>query len=210
MSLSGRDRSLGTSLLLFLGFLVLSVGTAFGLTRGASDRAGSSILVRAEVHAIPTLPPNTSSRPSSKADKKIWLTSRKVKDGTLYSVFVSDTSDSNKVQLFGTTMPEATTINLPYNTWAPDDKHVFLEVTRAGQPPTYWIFQAGGGAFTGGQPYLDVGQFWTDRKVPFTIRTATGWASETLLIIYTYKEDGGKGPAYWFDLPSKTFVELAS
>lgn len=210
MSLTAKDRSLGTSLLIFFGFLILALGTAFGLTRGSSDRGVSAPSVQAEVHATPTLPPNMSSRPSSKADRKIWLISKTVKEGMLYTLSISDMDGGNKRQLYVTTALPGQTIGLPYNTWTPDDKHIFLEVSKAGQPPTYWIFQTNGAAFSDGQQYLDVGQFWTDRKVPFTIRTATGWASETLLIIYTYKDDGSKGPAYWFDLPSKTFIQLAS
>lgn len=213
IGMSNRDRSLTASFVIFLALLAVTVGVTVGLKRSATvDRGETATSASAHSNVTPTpiLKPNTSVRPSSKADKNAWLESKQLPQGTSYSFSVSDASGANKRQLYTVTEPIGTTIELPYNTWAPDDNHLFLEVKETGRAPNYWVFQQSGAAFADGAQYLDVGTLWSDKKVPFTIRTATGWASETLLIIYTFKDDGSKGPAYWFDLPSRSFLQLAS
>ena len=70
--------------------------------------------------------------------------------------------------------------------------------------------KADGTPFPDGNPFIDVGAVWANKNIGYTIRTATGWASGTLLIIYTSNADGSRGPAFWFEIPDTAIIQLAS
>lgn len=97
---------------------------------------------------------------------------------------------------------------LPSNSWDPTDTYIFLEEHNSGAVD-FFVLKASGEPFADGNKYIDVGAVWANKKMEYTIRTATGWASGTLLIIYTSKDDGSRGPAFWFEIPSTAILQLA-
>jgi hypothetical protein len=151
-----------------------------------------------------------TSTDSSHADKKLMLRTTYKSDGTTeYSFIVADISGGNSRVLFDKTLPTGASMGLPYNSWDPTDTYLFLEEHNSGAVD-YLVLKADGTPFADGNQYIDVGAVWVNKNVGYTIRTATGWASGTLLIIYTSKDDGSKGPAFWFEIPSTAILQLAS
>jgi hypothetical protein len=141
---------------------------------------------------------------SSKADKQLILRTTQQPDGSVdYTYFIADISGLNQRTLFNKTLPAGSSMVLPANSWDPTDTYVFIEEIDDGVP-NYFVMKSTGGSV------IDVGAVWKEKKIPYTIRTATGWASGTLLIIYTRKDDDSKGPAYWFEIPSTAILQLAS
>jgi hypothetical protein len=141
---------------------------------------------------------------SSNADKQLILRTTPKPDGmTEYSYIVADISGANQRMLFDKTLGTGSSMSLPDNSWDPTDTYVFIG-EKIGGIQNYYVMKSTGGSL------IDVGAVWKEKKVPLTIRTATGWASGTLLIIYTSKDDGTRGPAYWFEIPSTAILQLAS
>lgn len=141
---------------------------------------------------------------SSNADKQLILRTTRKSDGmTEYSYIVADISGANERVLFEKTLPAGSVMSLSDNSWDPTDTYVFIG-EKIGEVQNYYVMKSTGGSL------IDVGAVWKEKKVPLTIRTATGWASGTLLIIYTSKDDGTRGPAYWFEIPSTAILQLAS
>jgi hypothetical protein len=140
---------------------------------------------------------------SSNADKKLILRTTPKSGGmTEYSYIVADVSGKNQRVVFDKTVPAGTVMTLPYNSWDPTDTYIFIE-EKVGSVPDYYVMKSTGGSL------IDVGAVWNEKKIPYTIREATGWASDTLLIIYTSASDGSKGPAFWFEIPSTAILQLA-
>ena len=46
------------------------------------------------------------------------------------------------------------------------------------------------------------------KKTGYSFKAATGWGSETLLIVTTTKENGTNGPSYWFVIDTRAFLQL--
>lgn len=139
---------------------------------------------------------------SSNAEKKLILRVTQKSDGmTQYSYIVADISGANERLLFDKTLPTGSGMSLPDNSWDPTDTYVFIE-EKVGGVPNYYVMKSAGGSL------IDVGAVWNEKKIPFSIREATGWASGTLLIIYTSKDDGSRGPAFWFEIPSTAILQL--
>jgi hypothetical protein len=202
--MSKTERSLLKSFLVFV--LLVGIGVV------ATIWYRQSTTTTAEAYSVdPTPTPKQrklnniqeTSVHSSNADKQLILRSTTMSDGmTEYSYIVADISGANERVLFAKTLLAGSVMSLPDNSWDPTDTYVFIEEKDNGVP-NYFVMKSAGGFL------IDVGAVWKEKKMPYTIRTATGWASGTLLIIYTAKDDGSRGPAYWFEIPSTAILQLA-
>ncbi len=122
---------------------------------------------------------------------------------------VSDIKGNNPKVIFNRSVKLPESMMIPPNTWSPDNKNLFLEEKSAQGERNFFVFKATGEKFTQDDAYLDVGTLFTAKKPEYALYDATGWASETLLIILTRDGNGQKGPSYWFDITSRSFIQLA-
>lgn len=173
-------------------------------------KAVNNTLPEALVPPAPLAPrTQESSVHSSKADRQLVLRSTPGPDGTtIYTFTVADLSGGNAHVILTKTLGPGATMSLPFNAWDPTDTYVFVGETT-GTNPTYLVLRADGKPITDGAQYIDVGSVWTQKKIGYSIREATGWASGTLLIIYTTKDDGTHGPSFWFEIPDTAIMQLA-
>lgn len=147
---------------------------------------------------------------SSNADKKLFMNTSKLTDGSTNYIFtVGDMNGGNQKPLFSQNLSSTSYMTIPYNAWSPDDKLVFLSVVGPGTAINYLVMKADGSPITSAEQYFDVKSIFSSKNELYTLREATGWASETLLILYTYQKDGSKGPAFWLEIPSKAVLQLA-
>lgn len=98
---------------------------------------------------------------------------------------------------------------VPSNSWSPDGSFVFL-IDTTSQPEQILVFKASGEAFTDGKTYLDVTELFASNNLQHILDTATGWDSRGLLHIKTKNQDDTKGASYWFDVDSRSFIQLAA
>ena len=145
---------------------------------------------------------------SAKADQKLKLWATPGKDGTTTYAFTITDLNGKPRSLLTKTLGPGAIMSLPWNAWDPTDTYVFVD-EKDGSVQNYYVLRADGSSFASGDKLIDVGSIWRSRNLGLTIREATGWASGTLLIIYTSKDDGSKGPPYWFEIPSTATIQLA-
>lgn len=156
----------------------------------------------------PTPTPIPREEASIDGTKKLRLQAARQTDGsTTYLLFTADANGANQRLIFQKTEPAGTVIDL-HNSWSPDGTYVFVkEKGSAGEK--FFVLQSSGVAFADGQTALDVGALFDARKTGYVFDKVTGWASPTLLILYTKTDQGAKGPSYWLELPSRAFLQLA-
>lgn len=201
--MSKNERSLLKSFLVFI--LLVAIGVVatiwYRQETPVTAQASSGVTLTPTVIKKQNNIQETSVH-SSNADKKLILRTTRKSDGmTQYSYIVADISGANERVLFDKTLPAGALMTLPDNSWDPTDTYVFIG-EKIGGIQNYYVMKSAGGSL------IDVGAVWKEKKMPFTIRTATGWASGTLLIIYTSKDDGSRGPPYWFEIPSTAILQL--
>lgn len=210
--MTSKEKSILKSLLLFV--LIVAVGVVVVIlyrqktseTAQASGNEPSIAISPASESSKVT----TTSVHSAKAQYLLTLRATHDPNGTTnYSFFVSDISGASPRLLFEKTLGPHSSMSIPLNSWDPTDTYVFLEERDQGYV-TYYVFKANGDSFDSNQRSIDVGNVWNQKKMPYAIREATGWASGSLLIIYTTKDDGSSGPHYWFEIPSTAILILAS
>jgi hypothetical protein len=177
-------------LIVFL-LMVFSVGVALTIRTPDAPRAKAVQLAPAPEPGIHIIDVH-----SGDGAKKLQLRTETQTDGaSQYEISVDGKT------LYTETLGAGASLFLPENAWDPTNTYVFFgKKDIAGR--NYFVLSGAGG------PVIDVGAVWNEKKIPFAIREATGWASGTLLIIYTSKPDGSKGPAFWFEIPSTAIIQL--
>ncbi len=157
-------------------------------------------------------PPLSSTMTVHSPDGTEQLVLKEVEDRTgtqsAYVLTASDVSGANRRIIYQSVAPNGTNVRIPANSWSPDNKFVFIIAIRNEQL-TVFVFQANGEAFADGSPYIDVSSLFRDRLPTAILRDVTGWDDPSLLHVMTYTADKTLGPSYWFDIWSKSFIELA-
>lgn len=151
----------------------------------------------------PTSAIENSEVHSSDGEMNLIMQAQKQNDGsTTYSFFTSDIADNNKKLIFEKTAVDGISMEIPHNSWSPDNKYVFLKESKSGSFD-FFVFNASGENFASGEKYIDVMPIFAESKIKYDIKDITGWDSPTLLHVIT------SGPSYWFDVTTKAFLQLA-
>lgn len=155
----------------------------------------------------PILKIDSASQISPDGEKMLIMKTTHNIDGTLtYIVSVSDGSGANEKQLYATKVKGSENMSVPFNAWSPDNKYLFIHKNANDA----LVFRTTGEPIASSQAYFDVADLFSQRNSKDTFKEATGWASPTLLIVNTVREDNTKGSSYWFEVPSKAIIQLAS
>lgn len=165
------------------------------------------------VSPTPTQPPsptvNTFSQLSPNGGKKVTMTMTTTAKGNSSYVFATSSGDgTNQQNLYTINLPKGESMSLPFNAFSPDNNYVFLEHdTQNGSEAL--VFRTDGQPLSASDTYYNVTTLYNAKQTGNTYQTTTGWASETLLIIDT-KTPGGSVQSYWFEVPSKAIIPLAT
>jgi len=108
--------------------------------------------------------------------------------------------------LYTVTVPASEGMSIPFNTWSPDDKYVFIQKNNGDA----LVFSATGEDISEGQKYIGIKDIFNGTERADYYHETTGWASPTLLIVNTVRADNKKGSSYWFEIPSKAIIQLSS
>lgn len=157
-------------------------------------------------------PTPAQNREVHSADGKMSLamTGEGKKDGPKkYSFFVSEVLGKNKKTLFEQTVEATASMMLSPNSWSPDNKYLFIQ-QKQGSIIDSFVFKASGEPFANEVQYLDVRALFEGHKTKYTFKDATGWDDPVLLHVTTMLDANTKGPSYWFEVPSKAFLQLAT
>lgn len=155
----------------------------------------------------PVLKVDTVSEMSPDGTKKLTMKTTHNPDGTLAYLFTSsDQLGANEAQVYTTRLKPPQSISIPFNAWSPDNRYLFIQKENGDA----LVFKATGEEIVPGQKYFDVGDLFLASSKKDIYQETTGWASPTLLIVNTTTQNNTKGSSYWFEVPSKAIIQLAS
>lgn len=159
--------------------------------------------------AKPTPTPTTFSQISPDGKKKVsMIVTQHSSTSTSYAFTISDGNGSNSQPLYSINLPTGEYMSIPFNTFSPDDKYLFLEhITKDGTEA--FAFRTDGTPLGQDSQYDNVTQIFNAHQTGNTYTTTTGWASGTLLIVDT-KTPNNTIQSYWVELPSKAVIPLAT
>ncbi len=96
-------------------------------------------------------------------------------------------------------------LQIPFNTWSPNTFYFFLKGNNE-----YYVFQSSGELFPSGQQFISINALFNENLGNYTIEEITGWADNTLLVVNTYENDSREKVSFWFDVPSRSFIQLGN
>ncbi len=94
------------------------------------------------------------------------------------------------------------------NGWSPDNRFVFVLHRQQGKLGAF-VFRGTGEPFADGLIYHDVGALFVEAKTEYIIRDITGWDAPGLMHVTTNSATG-RGPSYWFEVDSSSFIQLGT
>lgn len=185
--------------------LILSFLTFF-ITAELNNKKNKTLTTSAASPAITPIETETTNSMDS-PDGAMTLTIEK-KDN-FYTIFVTSNSDGKKVQIFRKEKINSSQLEIPYNTWSPDNIYFFLKEKNA-SVDDYLVFQSSGELFLNNLSYLSIQEAFKLSAPSFTIEEVTGWAAPNLIILNTKQNDSGNKVSFWFEVPSLAFIQLGT
>lgn len=195
-------------------FITLATATVlFVMVRNYSykNKAIFSVSIPSEVTPIPMIippGPTISVMDSPDGNKTLTLENNDNKGISEYSLFVSSDSDT-KQKIFGKSEEAPQSLEIPFNTWSPDNTYVFLK-EKTPEHDNYLVFKSSGALFADGMQYVSIQELFKKRVPNYIIMDVTGWADNTLLIVNAESQDDNSKVSFWFDVVNQSFMRLGT
>jgi len=144
-------------------------------------------------------------------DGKYTLTLKNVKNtnGFTQTFFTSSEKDKTPHQIFEYTSNPDAAILIPFNTFSPDNKYIFLKFGNS-EKPEYLVLRTDGQNIKGDQKTVEPVSSFAEKYPDFVITEATGWGGNNLIVVNTDDKEGNIGPSWWFDLSNFSFMKLSN
>ncbi len=139
-------------------------------------------------------------------DGKMSLNLKKeeVESGIKYTFFVKEMTSGIETEVFYKTVPTGENISIPANTFSPDNKYVFLKEEGVVQA-NYFVLSVdqSPNSLKILNP-LNFSDLFNQKYDNYKITDVTGWGGINLIVVNT------NGPSFWFEVPSKAFIQLSN
>lgn len=153
--------------------------------------------------------PVTSEVLSPDGKMKVVMEETKEGESSKYSFSVANTETGETKNIYTRIVLPGVNLELSENAWSPDNKYFFI-TEKSRDMVNYFVFKESGENFNETEQYIDIVPLFVAKNTGFTMSEITGWDSETLLHLYTVKEDNSRGSSFWFEVPSRAIIQLAS
>lgn len=143
-------------------------------------------------------------------DGKMSLTMKteKGQETDVYT-FSAAGKDNALKEIYKRSVPVGTVVSIPFNTFSPDNKYLLLKEEALGQA-SHFVLKTSGESFDQDLEVAEVTAPFLAKYEKYDIRDVTGWGGLNLVVINTDKKSGGTGPSFWFDVSSRSFIQLSS
>ena len=161
-------------------------------------------------NVIPTMEaPKLLKVSSGDGKMKLHMSSQASKEGTVSYVFTVENVEADKKwPLFEKTVLAEDSMEIPANSWSPDNKQLFIQSIEGGVV-RYYVFKTDNSLYKDETQYLDVYASWIKGGYKGKIKTVSGWAGPDLLVVYSTLADGSKGPLFWYVTGTQKLMQVA-
>jgi hypothetical protein len=190
--------------------LAVLLGSAFGayrLLRFGSKSGPLPSLASAVSVATPG-PSSTVEVLAPDGKATLTLRQKRAEGGFLWTASVRAGEGAEK-EIFAKALPSGSSISVPFNTFSPDDKFVFLK-EDVPDGVKYIVLSASGASLPKGSQSFEIVGLFAEKYPDYKVTDVTGWGGQTLIVVNTDKAGGGTGPSFWFDVTSASFIRLTN
>jgi hypothetical protein len=111
-------------------------------------------------------------------------------------------------EIFVKTVNPSTIISIPYNTWDPNGKYIFLKENNT-TGTSFFVLSTSTSSLDQNDQTANITDLFTEKYPDLKIGDVTGWGGVNLVVINSIKGDGGRGPSFWFEMPTHSFIQLS-
>lgn len=200
-------------------FFIITLGTAlslFVLVQRNNYNNQTSFSLSAMVPTIsittPTSAPypmQTSSMGSPDGSMNLTMNSQRGKGTTKYTFFTSSPEGLDKV-IFSKELAGAESLSIPYNTWSPDNRYIFLHESTSSSLHNYYVLNASGIPIKDEVKYVNIQELFSAKQPDYTIVEVTGWADPNLIIVNAKSNKENRVVSFWFEVSSQSFIALST
>lgn len=202
-----------SKLLLTLCFLLALAGAVIGVTlyfgkQKAVSQNGTKAIPPSFADVIPGPKTTTIEAPNGKMS--LIFKEEKTKDGTVDTFSTQADGSTTSIQIYSETLAAGTTLSVPYNTFSPDNKYLFLKRTSTAGVD-YFVLKTDGSDLSKDEKSIDFMNLFNQKFSDNHLATdATGWGGMNLIVINTDNPDGSVSHSYWYDVTSNSFIPLST
>ena len=162
----------------------------------------------AEPTPTPPSPLETIDFDSPDGTKILTMKKQKTANSVVYSFSTSVKSDASQKLIFSKKEPLSQELSIPFNTWSPDNTYFFLKETTPALNH-YYVFKSTESLMSVDQA-IDIQALFLQKLPQYTLDDVTGWADPNLLVVNTKNAQAETGPSFWFEVSSKSFIQLST
>ncbi|OGM56819.1 hypothetical protein A3A50_03820 [Candidatus Woesebacteria bacterium RIFCSPLOWO2_01_FULL_38_20] len=190
--------------LIFLFFITIATGIVIiGLGRSKKSNVNVTIpeVTLPNIPNVLAAPDTTLESPDGK--DSLTIQEKIDKESIKYTITTS------LGLIFTKTVSKSDNLSLPFNSWSPDNKYVFIKEVSNGIS-NFYVLSSSNKPFPNNVKYLNVTESFANKIPDFKLQDITGWAAPTLLIVNSDKNNESQGPSFWFDITSQNFIQLST
>ncbi|MFC1627368.1 hypothetical protein ACFL18_02320 [Patescibacteria group bacterium] len=147
---------------------------------------------------------------ATSADGEIALEMNQTKGtDTITWTLIASEGDELAKKIWWQTLPQDTTMSIPFNTVSPDNKYMFLKQEGAGKT-RYVVLTVSGEPIMPETQTVEFAERFEAEHPEYKITEVTGWGGINLIVFNTNKIEGGIGPSFWYEIPSGSFIRLSN
>lgn len=206
MSRINKQKSNLSFLIMTLLASVLITGSVL-YSKSTTNLQADATQIIPEANVIITDTNTTSSQISPDGLFSLTIkTQKNSKNEKTVEIFVQDEEQQQDTLIFTYQTDSSTSIEIPFNTWSPDNKYFFIQENTINNQ-RYLVFKTSG-ELIGETEFIDVASLYTQQEFSNSLTQITGWASNAYLVVLT--TNGKTNASYWFDVYSHKFIRLSS
>lgn len=187
-------------------FILIITLLTFFITYGINNKKSQTLTTSAAPPVITPIETTTTNSMDSPDGSKTLTIEKK---DNFYTIFVTSNSDGKKTQIFRKEKINSSQLEIPYNTWSPDNIYFFL-IEKNAAVDNYLVFQSSGEFFFNNLSYLLIQESFKVNAPNYTIEEVTGWAAPNLIIVNAKQNDSNNKVSFWFEVPSQAFIQLGT
>ncbi len=191
-------------------FLLLTTLTGVAVVRSGKEQkaipsfAAPSKLPAASRTTKPNPSPSVTSVNSPDGKMTLNMDTKRGSDGSVTWTFSVAGN-----QIFTEILPGDASFTIPFNTFSPDNKYIFLQKKISGAV-TYPVLSTSGSSISKDGQGLEIVSLFSEKFPDYKVTDVTGWGGINLIVFNTDKTAGGTGPSFWFEVPTKSFIRLSN
>ena len=131
-------------------------------------------------------------------------------NGNLTQTFsMTNEADKTTAVIYTKESAKENVITVPYNSFSPDDKYIFLEYPSGGKL-IHIVLRTDGLDIKTDNKFVEIESSFSQKNPDYKITEVTGWGGINLIVFNTNNKDGELGPSWWYDVTSFSFILLST